>query len=90
MADRPPRRALAHRLPWLLWDDECGEGAALIGAQEERIHRWTKALETPSVSAAWAPMLFKVAATTTFLFGFAIHTTRLAIGVEQVVRSVRR
>jgi hypothetical protein len=48
----------------------------------------TNTLEAPSVRDAWAPTLFKVAASATFATGFAIHTTRLIIGVERIVREV--
>ena len=48
----------------------------------------TETLDHRSVEAAWAPLIFKTAAASTFAFGVIVHTTRLIIGVEQVVRYV--
>jgi|SRR5262245_11568362 len=48
----------------------------------------TETFDHRSVGAAWAPQIFKTAAVSTFAFGAIVHTTRLIIGVEQVVRYV--
>src|SRR5262245_44653627 len=45
----------------------------------------TRTLEAPTMSA---PALFKALATLTFGLGVAMHTTRLIIGVDNVVRYV--
>ena len=48
----------------------------------------TGTIDGRSAGASWAPSVFKTAAAVTFALGVVMHTTRLLIGVENMVRYV--
>ena len=48
----------------------------------------TTTFKTSSGGSAWAPQMFKVAASVTFALGAVIHTGRMIMGIEPWVREV--